>query len=102
MEDFRDFFETFARERDRSDLYLSGQASGVLVSPINSIADLLVDRQLLFERWFTLVELPEYGPTLTPGPPFRISGAGVGPLQSLKESIGGWDGLDKPAEATDR
>ena len=67
-------FGRFVRDRSRQELYHEGQRRGIICVPVNSVADLLQDDQLLSRGYFVDVEHPELRAVLRyPGPPYRLS-----------------------------
>lgn len=75
MAAFRTIFERFAASRTRQELYRDAQSRGIALSPVNDLAAVLDDAQLRNRGFFTDVDDPELGRTLTyPGLPYRMSG----------------------------
>lgn len=71
---FAGVFMRFARTRTKKELYASGQALGLSVSPIATTQDVANDDQLLARGFFVDVEHPELARTIPyPGPPYRLS-----------------------------
>lgn len=74
IEAFREVFERFTATRTRQQLYQAAQARGIALSPVNDLAAVLDDAQLLSRGFFVEVDDPELGRTVTyPGLPYRMS-----------------------------
>jgi crotonobetainyl-CoA:carnitine CoA-transferase CaiB-like acyl-CoA transferase len=59
---------------DRPGLFHEGQRRRLLVMPVNTVEDLLVDEQLQARDYFAQIEHPELGRTLTDaGVPYHFS-----------------------------
>ena len=67
-------FEEFTRSRTRLELYEGAQTRGIALSPVNDIAGVLSDPQLLARGFWVNVPDPETGrDAVFPGPPYRLS-----------------------------
>jgi benzylsuccinate CoA-transferase BbsE subunit len=74
--EFTAIFGHFAAARSKSDLYTEGQTRGIAIAPVNTVADVLADRQLKAREFFVQATDPETGAkVLLPGTPFRLSRA---------------------------
>jgi benzylsuccinate CoA-transferase BbsE subunit len=71
---FGRLFGAFCCDRTKSHLYAEGQARQIAIAPVNTIADLFSDPQLLANRFFQPVFADVIGRDLLfPGPPYRLS-----------------------------
>jgi benzylsuccinate CoA-transferase BbsE subunit len=67
-------FSAFFATRKKLDLLEWAVTSGVMLAPVQSIDDLLRDRQLATRRTWRMAELKDGAePALIPGPPIRLS-----------------------------
>jgi crotonobetainyl-CoA:carnitine CoA-transferase CaiB-like acyl-CoA transferase len=67
-------WEKFLMTHTKQELFEKCQAMNVRLMPIYNAADQMHDPQLLSRDWFTPVEHPELGETITyGGPPYRFS-----------------------------
>lgn len=70
---FYDAFTGYSLARTKKELYVSGQAHGVSLSPVATTADLADDDQLKARDFFVRVDHPELGVSfLYPGAPYRL------------------------------
>lgn len=60
----------------KAELFAQGQARGVPVTPVTTIADLLADPHLEATRFWVDVDDPTLGPIRLPGPPWRLRSRG--------------------------
>jgi benzylsuccinate CoA-transferase BbsE subunit len=71
---FRELMERATAHRTRAGLYAELQGRRIAAAPVNSIADLLADRQLAERRFFRQVPDGLLGRQVTyPGPPYRLA-----------------------------
>lgn len=69
---FEGIFSAYAATRAKADLYREGQSRSIAIAPVNSIADVAADPQLLARDAF--VERPVAGGIARyPAPPYRMS-----------------------------
>jgi benzylsuccinate CoA-transferase BbsE subunit len=74
--EFTAIFGRFAAGRRKHDLYAEGQARGIAIAPVNTVADVLADRQLASREFFVPATDPETGTEVVlPAPPFRLASA---------------------------
>jgi crotonobetainyl-CoA:carnitine CoA-transferase CaiB-like acyl-CoA transferase len=74
IEQFAAIFGSFAQTRTRLDLYREAQGRGIALSPVNDMASLMADPQLLAREFWLRVPDPEFGAdAIFPGPPYRLS-----------------------------
>lgn len=73
---FNDVFTSFTRTRTKQELYRSAQAHGVPLAPVNTIADVRLDRHLTARGFFVPVARAQWGhgPAEAPGAPYRMTG----------------------------
>lgn len=75
VETFRRIFEKFASTRSAQELYRGAQERGIALSPVNNLAAVRDDAQLIDRKFFVDIEDPELGTTVTyPGLPYQMSG----------------------------
>lgn len=71
---FRELMERATVHRTRADLYAELQGRRIAAAPVNSVADLLADRQLTDRQFFRQVHDDFLGRQVTyPGPPYRLA-----------------------------
>jgi benzylsuccinate CoA-transferase BbsE subunit len=71
---FAEIFTPFCRSRTKAQLYAEGQARRLPICPINTPRDLLDNRQLAYRDYFTSLEHPWSGRSVTvPGSPYQFS-----------------------------
>lgn len=71
---FTEIFTRFAARRGKAELYADGQARGIIICPVNTPAEVLLDEQLAHRRFFVPVEHPAFGRRcLLPRVPFHLS-----------------------------
>lgn len=71
---FQEIFERFASTRSKYELYVEAQARQIAMSPVNTVADLLVNDQLESRDFFGTYHDDELGrEVIVPGPPLRMS-----------------------------
>ena len=71
---FATIFGDFARTRTRQELYREAQDRGIALAPVNDMAGVLRDQQLLARAFWVRVPDEEFGIDATfPGPPYRLS-----------------------------
>jgi crotonobetainyl-CoA:carnitine CoA-transferase CaiB-like acyl-CoA transferase len=70
---FEEIFSDFARDRSKQELYLEAQRRGIALCPVNSVADVLKDPQLLARDFFRTVRLDDGREATLPGVPYRLS-----------------------------
>jgi benzylsuccinate CoA-transferase BbsE subunit len=71
---FRDIFEAFVAGRTREELGAIALGRRLVMAPVNRIADLDADPQLIFRRYFRKVPIPGLGREVVfPGAPYRLS-----------------------------
>lgn len=68
------FFYPWLLERTKQQVMEAGQAVGVPISAINTVADVAADPHLRAREFFTPVDQPAIGPLPVPGLPFRMLG----------------------------
>jgi crotonobetainyl-CoA:carnitine CoA-transferase CaiB-like acyl-CoA transferase len=74
IERFQQIFEGFAASRAKADLYRDAQARLIALSPVSTVADLVVNEQLADRAFFEEVADAAIGrPLVFPGPPYRLS-----------------------------
>lgn len=74
VEAFQRIFENFTSTRDKSDLYTHAQARMIALSPVNTVTDLMTNRQLMSRGFFVEVPDPDFDRALVyPRPPYRLS-----------------------------
>ncbi len=78
QEEHRDYIidlqTRFFAARTAAEIYHSAQKYGLLVMPVNSVAELVEDEQLRSRGFFVEVEHPDLGRTITyPGAPYKFS-----------------------------
>jgi benzylsuccinate CoA-transferase BbsE subunit len=74
--EFAAIFGRFAADRRKHDLYAEGQARGIAIAPVNTVGDVLADRQLASREFFVPATDPETGTeVMLPAPPFRLARA---------------------------
>jgi benzylsuccinate CoA-transferase BbsE subunit len=70
---FREIFERFTRLRTKEALYLEAQRRSIALAPVNEVADLFVNPQLVARGFFREVVPHELGrPVVVPGRPYRL------------------------------
>ena len=57
----------------KQEIMEKGQAQGLPVSAVNTMADVFRDPQFRFRNFFTQLDPPHTGPLEFPGPPFRLT-----------------------------
>ncbi|HEV7564417.1 MAG TPA: CoA transferase [Microbacteriaceae bacterium] len=71
---FATIFSSFAATRGKQELYLEAQRRSIALAPVNTIDDLLADRQLQERHFFTEILHPDATVRATfPRPPYRLS-----------------------------
>lgn len=70
---FYSIFTRFSRHWNKAELYEEGQRRGIAISPVNTIADFVTDRQLSARKWITQVTREDGSVRRLPGPPMRFS-----------------------------
>ena len=71
-----DTLTRFFLTKTKSELYEAALQKRILVAPLNSVKDIVEDSQLGAREYFTDVEHPELGETVTyPGAPVKMSGS---------------------------
>ena len=79
IERFASIFGSFARTHTRLDLYREAQQRGIALSPVNDMASLLADPQLLARNFWARVPDAEFDTeAIFPGPPYRLSATPAG------------------------
>lgn len=75
-QEFRVLFERFVADRTKAELGAEALRRKIVMAPVSRIADLQVDPQLLFRRFFKKVPMPGLGREVPfPGAPYRLSEA---------------------------
>jgi benzylsuccinate CoA-transferase BbsE subunit len=74
IETFRHFFERFTATRTAQELYREAQERGIALSPVNDLAAVREDPQLVSRDFFVDVDDPELGTVTFPGLPYRMNG----------------------------
>lgn len=59
-------------ERNKADVRQAGEDAGVLIAPLNTVEDLLVDENFRQRGFFTTIDHPETGPLEYPGYQFTL------------------------------
>lgn len=70
--EFEAYLLPWTLEHTREEVRAACQQYGVLGGPLNTTADLLVDRNFVYREFFQTVEHPETGPVVYPGYQARI------------------------------
>jgi formyl-CoA transferase len=72
-----DFVDSFTEQvtmpSKKVDLFIEGQRRGIPITPVNTIADLLVDPHMQAAGYFNEASHPAIGTYTRPGPPFRVN-----------------------------
>ena len=71
---------TFFSTRTKAECYAAAIERGILLAPVNTVADLLADEQLQARGYFVDVDHGELGTVTFPGPWARMSGTPLQPL----------------------
>jgi crotonobetainyl-CoA:carnitine CoA-transferase CaiB-like acyl-CoA transferase len=72
---FVEVFETFTKQHTKEWLYREGQARGIAIAPVNTIADVRADDQLAARDYFRTVHDDAVDADVVyPGPAFRLHG----------------------------
>jgi benzylsuccinate CoA-transferase BbsE subunit len=72
--EFRAMFERFIADKTKAELAAEALRRKIVMAPVSRIADLQLDPQLLFRRYFKKVALPGLGREVAfPGAPYRLS-----------------------------
>lgn len=71
---FAAIFGAFCATRSKQELYREGQARQIAIAPVNSVADVLANEQLLTNNYFQPIKDPALRTTVKfPGPPYRLA-----------------------------
>jgi len=72
--EFRPLFERFIADKTKAELSAEALKRKIVMAPVSRIADLQLDPQLVFRRFFRKVALPGLGREVAfPGAPYRLS-----------------------------
>lgn len=72
--EFRALFERFVADKTKAELGATALRRKIVMAPVSAIADLPLDPQLVFRRYFQKVALPGLGREVPfPGAPYRLS-----------------------------
>ncbi len=72
--EFRAMFERFIADKTKAELGAEALRRKIVMAPVSRIADLQLDPQLLFRRYFKKVAVPGLGREVAfPGAPYRLS-----------------------------
>jgi benzylsuccinate CoA-transferase BbsE subunit len=73
-EEFRALFERFVADKTKAELGAEALKRKIVMAPVSRIADLELDPQLVFRRFFRKVAMPGLGREVAfPGAPYRLS-----------------------------
>lgn len=95
LEQLDDWTEQLTRTYTKQALFEEGQARGVPITPVNTIADIIQDPHLAARGYWTTVAHPLLGDLRLPGAPFRLSAT---PLTSGPAPLLGQDNARVLAE----
>jgi benzylsuccinate CoA-transferase BbsE subunit len=73
--EFRQLFERFVADKTKAELGAEALNRKIVMAPVSRIADLQIDPQHLFRRFFRKVAMPGLGEVSFPGAPYRLSEA---------------------------
>lgn len=83
IDQFEKIFRRFTATRTRLELYRDAQRRGIALSPVNDVAGILADPQLLALGFWVTVPDPEIGrDAIFPGPPYRLSRTRASPARA--------------------
>lgn len=72
--EFRKIFEAFIADKTRAELVAAALRRKVVLAPVNTMADTLIDPQLVFRQFFRSVPYPALGRDVVfPGAPYQLS-----------------------------
>ena len=79
LPEVRRMLTEWAADHPMQELYHLGQALGLKMTPVNTVASLDESAQLRERGWWRRLDHPRAGAVEVPGPPWRLSGADSGP-----------------------
>lgn len=95
FEEVEPLITNFVKSLPREQIYAEGQQRRMVLGPVRTMPEVLLDRQLIERNFWVPMKMPQLDePKLFPGAPYRLSNApwSMSPAPSLGENVAGWKG----------